>query len=330
MLYFKGMIKSGFKIVVFVAVLLVCLKGRAQLSIGNDGIFIKNGTDFSIDSMMLVLAVDVAFNNLIIKKQDIPVALPNNVGFHYSFSSPVSFSGKIGILLPDAPETAAIAFAAEKFGAEDFYVLKEKAIENNYLVYVVNNISLEVLTAVKPAVLPVNLIQYVAKAANNFVRLEWITATKQDNKEYLISRSADGIFFTELGRVPGKGSTSARSTYHFHDINPLNGSNYYKLEQIDYKGKVKELGIRFLAFSFPDSIFTLYPNPTPNRITVHFGDKKVTAISLNDLNGHILQQVPVKARDSTATLSLEDYPAGMYIVTLTCKNSIEIKKVIKL
>jgi len=327
---FKGMIKPGFKILVFAAVLLVCFKCRAQLSIGNEGIFIKNGTSFSTDSMMLAPAVDMELRDLLIKKQGVSAVLPGSAGFHYAFSSPISFSGKIGILLPGSAEAADIAFAAENFEAEDFYVSDETVIEGGYLTYTVNGISLGVLTAVKPAVLPVHFIHFTAEADNNSARLEWISASEQDNKEYLISRSANGITFTELGRIPGKGSTSEKSIYRFYDTSPLNGSNYYKLEQADYNGEIKELGIRFLSFSLSDLTLTLYPNPAKKQVTVRFGDKQITAVTLSDTNGRLLQQVPVKSMDNMINLSLEDYPAGIYIVRLSGKNGMEVRKVIKL
>ncbi len=93
------------------------------------------------------------------------------------------------------------------------------------------------------APLPVELISYSISCNNNEAKLKWTTASESNNAYYSISRSADAINFELLSTVIGAGSTSNMSHYFYNDIQPLNGTSYYKLTQTDFNGEMRELGV---------------------------------------------------------------------------------------
>ncbi|MCP2045845.1 T9SS C-terminal target domain-containing protein [Pontibacter sp. HSC-36F09] len=81
--------------------------------------------------------------------------------------------------------------------------------------------------------LPVELTKFIVRTTGKAVELNWTTASEQNSKHFEIERSADAKVFTTLGIVNAKGTTSLTTNYTFHDREPLVGTSYYRLKQVD-------------------------------------------------------------------------------------------------
>ncbi|MFD1631624.1 hypothetical protein [Pseudopedobacter beijingensis] len=87
--------------------------------------------------------------------------------------------------------------------------------------------------------LPVTLTSFTGKAEQNFVKLNWITSSEQNNSHFEVLRSTDGKSFNVIGNVKGNNNSDIAINYEFKDQNPLNVTAYYRLNQVDYDGKNK-------------------------------------------------------------------------------------------
>lgn len=85
--------------------------------------------------------------------------------------------------------------------------------------------------------LPVELVYFKAENEEYHVQLSWQTAAEKNNDFFAIERSGDGYAFEEIDRVQGAGNSSIPRNYTFSDMNPLDGTSYYRLRQVDYDGK---------------------------------------------------------------------------------------------
>ena len=84
------------------------------------------------------------------------------------------------------------------------------------------------------AVLPIELIQFdVQNIEGGKNHLTWATASETNNKGFDIERSRDGATFQSIGTVKAIGKAG---NYNFTDAEPVNGTNYYRLRQIDFDG----------------------------------------------------------------------------------------------
>lgn len=81
--------------------------------------------------------------------------------------------------------------------------------------------------------LPVELTKFTARVVAKAVELNWTTASEQDSRHFEVERSADAKHFTTLGIVNSQGTTSLTTHYTFHDREPLLGTSYYRLKQVD-------------------------------------------------------------------------------------------------
>ncbi|WP_461485060.1 autotransporter-associated beta strand repeat-containing protein [Pedobacter sp.] len=160
--------------------------------------------------------------------------------------------------------------------------------------------------------LPVTLAAFTAKADGNYAKLQWQTASEQNNRGFEIYRSGDDQQFVQVGNVAAKGA----GAYSFTDKQPLNGNNYYKLVQVDRDGKTEELGVRIVAINFTPYSLNLYPNPTTAKVTVAFEAGKYQSLVLSSVDGKILQQLPLNKQETNKQISFSNYPPGIYFVKL--------------
>jgi hypothetical protein len=174
-------------------------------------------------------------------------------------------------------------------------------------------------------VLPITLISFTAKAEGNHAKLQWQTASEKDNDKFVIYRSGDEGLFVKIGEQPTKPS----GNYHFTDFTPLNGNNYYKLVQIDQDGKTTEIGVRTLNFGLAKLDIQVYPNPTHNLVTLSFAPASINEYQVLDVSGKILQRGTIHAQESSKTLSLGNYPSGVYLIKLKGNTLNESIRVIK-
>lgn len=180
--------------------------------------------------------------------------------------------------------------------------------------------------------LPVTLTSFTAKANSNYALLQWETASEQNNKGFEVWRSGDDGKFIKINEVGSKNPDASSPTFYaFTDKQPVNGTNYYKLVQVDRDGKETELGVRTLNFSLSAFNVQLYPNPTiTNQVTVSWAKGSVSSLKLIDFNGKVLQLTKPQPLATSSTITLANYPAGTYLLRMEGDHGVEVKKVVKL
>ncbi len=165
-------------------------------------------------------------------------------------------------------------------------------------------------------ILPVALISFEAQLVNNNeVVLKWATASEEDNKHFIVERSADGRDFEAIGVVEGNGTSNVVNTYSLDDLDPFYGANYYRLKQVDYDGDYEYSQVETVVISgndLPDVI--VYPNPvvrsTTLRVVTPF--EQDAQIEIVSQGGQIVKTVIIEAGANSKQLDLSGYAAGVY------------------
>ncbi len=130
--------------------------------------------------------------------------------------------------------------------------------------------------------LPIDLLAFEAVANKNKGRvdLRWVTATEINNEKFIIRRSENAEDWEDILEVPGAGNSINTIEYTDTDDNPLIGTSFYQLRQIDFDGKFSDSHIR--AVEFVQGLDLLvFPNPANEQITVI--DPKMSLHQLDDL-----------------------------------------------
>jgi hypothetical protein len=183
--------------------------------------------------------------------------------------------------------------------------------------------------------LPVELINFKAVIQqNNQVALLWSTASEKDNLGYDVERSTDNRNWSQLGFVPGNGTTVQKSEYRFQDEKPLPGVNYYRLKQMDTDGKYQYTPMVVADVRATASEFDVFPNPSANgEVTFRAVSKTegVGLLEMYDWAGYRVFKENIQLYEGTMIypVSLATFPKGTYTARLEMPDGqVQFKKIL--
>jgi hypothetical protein len=160
-----------------------------------------------------------------------------------------------------------------------------------------------------------------ATVINNAVRLDWKTATENNNKHFIIERSTDRITWRSIGSVESffPTGTGSEHAYSHIDGNPLPGNNFYRLQQVDINGNVKLSSIVNVSFIGNNAIMYVSPNPAKEHIKIHHLPANAL-VRIVSINGNVYT-LPM----NDGSMNVSRLPAGIYFVQISVSNSVIAK-----
>jgi hypothetical protein len=176
---------------------------------------------------------------------------------------------------------------------------------------------------VQDAALPVNLLDFTARAEGRQVRLAWQTAQEQNNRQFDVERSRDLIAWQTIATVDGSGTTEARRTYAVTDPSPPRGIVYYRLRQTDHNGQSTTYRPQAIVMEVNPSL-ELYPTPVDKTLSV-IGIESEVQLSLCDVSGRVYQQYVLT---QNTTLDVSGLPSGVYLVRMQDQTSQRTQRIV--
>jgi GEVED domain/Secretion system C-terminal sorting domain/Fibronectin type III domain/Pregnancy-associated plasma protein-A len=182
--------------------------------------------------------------------------------------------------------------------------------------------------------LPVELISFSGKRRDEEIALHWSTASEENNDYFIIERSANGRDFEFLAKEKGQGTYSSIVNYEVMDRQPLFGTNYYRLVQVDFDG-TEHVQHQMVVVEFKENgKLHIFPNPTnAETLQLYYTSPKEDEIQvvIYDWNGRILyaQQYEADRGENPFTIAISDYPAGVYLVKLLRVEEVQSLRIVK-
>lgn len=141
--------------------------------------------------------------------------------------------------------------------------------------------------------LPVDLVNFEANRIEDKVKLNWSTASEEQNEYFEVLRSRNLEDWHIVGVVPGAGTTSVQQDYSLVDENPMAGDNYYQLRQVDYNGDDSFSEIVHLRFEGGDGYkIEMYPNPFRDLLQIRNLDvNNIKKARIIDVKGSLISEV---------------------------------------
>lgn len=184
------------------------------------------------------------------------------------------------------------------------------------------------------ATLPVKLKDFSVKKEGSKVKLEWSTASEQNNDHFEVEKSADGRTWGNIAQVEGQGTSNETHSYSTYDNKPSASMNYYRIKQYDLDGKSTVSEVRSLKFDAgTNAVVTVSPNPTKGQVNFRLDNTsaKNVSLSLTNVNGKSVYRRIMKTVDAGTTykLDLQQQPApGLYILNIQADGISESIKVV--
>jgi hypothetical protein len=163
-------------------------------------------------------------------------------------------------------------------------------------------------------VLPITLTQFRAEAQGQHTLLRFATATEINNEYFSIERSAEGLEFSEIGRVQGAGNSTQPQQYRFVDESPRRGLNYYRLRQVDTDGRYAYSPIVHLLFEATSALL-LSPSPATDLLRAELDAAPDTDARwfLFDAAGRQAQSGIWPAGSTRLEIRLDGLQSGAYV-----------------
>ncbi len=178
--------------------------------------------------------------------------------------------------------------------------------------------------------LPLALVEFTAiPVNNNYVQLDWQTATEVNNDYFTIERSQNATKWEEIKTIDGGGNSLSNLSYSDVDNEPYTGSSYYRIKQTDFEGQseyseVIEININDVG----STQINVYPNPATDQITIEGSKDELESITVYNALGQdvtSMAQQQVLGYGSIVLILLSALGAGIYYV----KTKTTIKKIVK-
>jgi hypothetical protein len=160
--------------------------------------------------------------------------------------------------------------------------------------------------------IPVEMTSFTAKKVGTANKLAWQTATEINNYYFDVERSNDGATFQNIGKVKGVGNTNTLSNYDFMDENPLAGTNYYRLQQVDVNGKTTTSKTVAVNANGKGSV-KVFPTLATDKLSVLTTSEKEEAYEIVNLVGQIVAQGRLT---NSADVQISQLAKGNYVLKI--------------
>jgi hypothetical protein len=174
--------------------------------------------------------------------------------------------------------------------------------------------------------LPVELLAFKAEPEGGTVRLDWATATEQNNHHFTVQRSANTVDWEDVVHVPGAGNSLSLREYTARDERPLVGTSYYRLVQHDVDGTQDLSDMRVVIFgASPPEV---YPNPTADgALTFWDPEARRLAVAVYDNSMRLVRQTAVNNGEPAAMLN--NLPDGSYFLLVNNGQELHTTRVMR-
>jgi len=173
----------------------------------------------------------------------------------------------------------------------------------------------EQIEEICPEWIPVELVDFKARATGQGIDLYWETASEIDNYGFYVERRdvTPGVedAWTQIDFVKGNGTTTTMSTYNFTDKAVVNGHTYsYKLRQVDRDGSQScyETLVQTVMFDGDSQMVLEAASPNP------FGaSSSTTSIDYTvPADGKVILEIVDIFGNTVKTLVNEEMSSGSY------------------
>ncbi|KUG08879.1 hypothetical protein ASU33_12215 [Solirubrum puertoriconensis] len=182
--------------------------------------------------------------------------------------------------------------------------------------------------------LPVELIEFQARANGLDGLLTWATAQEKNNAGFELERSSDGVNFEKVGRVAGAGNSNRRNDYRFVDkgAGKVAGLRYYRLRQVDADGKSTYSNIQTVMFAgSKTSLVVVYPNPSAEdaKLDLTSLPQGTYSVEILGAEGRNVARLEGKGGEQVS-LQASRFAKGTYVVRVSGNGQNHVLKFVKM
>ena len=194
-----------------------------------------------------------------------------------------------------------------------------------------------VANSVCGVILPVSLASFEgAVTPEQAVQLVWQTDQETHAGQFHLSKSLDGVHFSQIGTVAAQNSSNTLQDYHYTDFTPQPGTQFYRLELTDLDGTFyTNLATIEVKLAQPENLeITTFPNPFQDQLQLAIHGEALEGtlrMELTDLNGAVLQSISTEktVTDTRFHLDTRELAPGFYLLKVNIQGETRVKRMVK-
>lgn len=175
-------------------------------------------------------------------------------------------------------------------------------------------------TLIIGVVLPVKLISFDGKITDKGNLLEWKVSMEEDLKSYGLQKSGNDNHFETIYTKDIAGNSDREKTYHYLDTEPLEGTNYYRLQINNLNEKAEYSNVVLLVYKKDGQSMSVFPNPAQDMLTLQYKLNGKAMMRITDMKGSIITQQQLDATQTSVQIPVNQLAQGMYMLQVTSGN----------
>lgn len=185
------------------------------------------------------------------------------------------------------------------------------------------------LAAISTDPLPVVLTTFDAWNSNDDVELLWNTSAEINNDYFIVERANESGEFVPIGRVEGNGTTSQPNQYTLTDTDPFEGTNYYRLRQVDYNGQFEYSPVRIVVTgeSADLEILSIAMNSSTIDLAVLAQEGSTVQAQITDVSGRVVYSTASVIYHQPTHFVTSRLTSGIYFIEVSDGKQRIIRKV---
>lgn len=167
-----------------------------------------------------------------------------------------------------------------------------------------------------------SLLYFDAVRNGTAANLNWVVNNSNQTDYFLLERSATGDEFEVIGEMNEVDNSSQALNYQLKDTAPVNGNNFYRVQQVFADGSIRYSNMQHLMFNNQAEKMLVYPNPAAGEVFLSLQTEISAPEALVIFNqlGQAVQQIKLSEVPATPIrLEVDGLKDGMYQVVLYMK-----------
>jgi|GEM_PF-5311775 hypothetical protein len=176
--------------------------------------------------------------------------------------------------------------------------------------------------------LPVELVSFSAKTLSGEIQIYWETATEKNNDHFIVEKKGLENDWRKISIVQGAGNSNSLIHYSSTDLNPISGTQYYRLKQVDLDGKFEYSNV--LRVDYGTNSNQVFPNPFTDKIFVKTnGENSVKKFEMKSITGNSIKTTVEYLGQNKWEVNTQSLETGTYILYVYTGSQVEVRKIIK-
>lgn len=152
------------------------------------------------------------------------------------------------------------------------------------------------------------------------IDIEWSTASELNCSHFIVERMNSHQKWDSLGITKGSGTSNTANHYLFTDQQPISGTSYYRVRQVDYDGDTSYSPI--FSVQLLKNELVAIPNPSSGYFIIHIPNSQTsnTSSPINVYNqvGEMVLQKHIDKKNQVS-IDLSHLPSGIYMLEYSGK-----------